>query len=244
MALGAWLPLFQTLTAPGTAGTAAGSSVIGGAELLTTFPPNTLALTGFFDSTIPEIAKHNAQALVKGASADSLTADQSVTAGHKHEGTHEAVLRWRQLASYIFATNSQYPTIPAETYPVDAIALYSATEQKLAMGVLWIGEEEAASVVPRVRVSFDNDVSCNAYLLLRYYDRERTLFLTTAPAFSFLTDVVEERVWHEGDAVDLRAALADAAVPSRKMIVWELTGYLVPSTEQIAIHELSFGVEQ
>lgn len=238
MALGAWLPLFQMQLAPGTGGPGAD-----GAESITTFAPNQLPLTGFFDSSILEIAKLNAQALVKGASAESLTSDLTVTEGHRHEGTHEAVLRWRQIVSMLFVNHGAAPILDAPDQANDALMITEIVETDFAMGFAWLSSEEAASIIPRVRVSTDGTATVTAWIALRFYTLAGTLFKTIWPAFIVSTDTLQDRVWYEGDPIDLRDATADATVTERYPVLVKISGILSSADAALALHELSLGVE-
>lgn len=212
-------------------------------EYLTTFPPNWLPLTGFFDASIFEVARNNLGALVLGATGDKHTADLSVSAGHKHDGLYSR-LRWRQIASFPFVNNGQavasVGAAPDECY--DALVLNSATTVVLAQCRFWVSAIDAPRFVPRVRISNDNSVTVTVTLTLEYY-RPSDMTLLGSQTITFDTSVVRNRQWVDGTVIGATIGGADPDVASRYIHLVRLSGIQSAATEAVAIHELAFGVQ-
>jgi hypothetical protein len=212
-------------------------------EHVTTFPPNWLPLTGFFDAGIFEVCRNNLGALVLGATGDKHTADLTVSAGHKHDGLYSR-LRWRQIASFPFVNNGQavasVGAAPDECY--DALVLNSATTQVLAQCRFWGARIDVERIIPRLRVSNDNSATNTVTLTLDFYEPDLST-LVASMTIVFDTSVVRARQWIDGAVVDLTAASADADVSDRRPLIVRLSGIQSAATEPVAIHELAFGVQ-
>lgn len=226
MALGAWLPLFQMGLEAGEAD----------AEALTTFPPNALPLTGFYDSSIPEVAKNNAQALVLGATGLPLTADLTVTEGHKHE-TEAGLLGWRQLGSLLFEARAAYTigSAPDECY--DALLIDQSAETKLGIARLWLTLLDAAEVAPRVRLTHAAAVG-SLILTVRYYSLAGTLLLSTSETLD--TSTARTREWVDLAGVDLSGSTVDATFSGRIPLIVKVYGSKLGSVS-VALHEIAWG---
>lgn len=210
---------------------------------LTTFAPNRLGATSFFASEILEVAKNNAEALVLGATGANLTVDLTVTAGHTHEGA-DTRLAWRQIATHPFVNNGAATIGSAPDECVDAMIVDGTATVELASIRLWLTATEAADVIPRVRASNDNSATTNCTLTFDFYD----LSDLTTPVLSynlvFSTATLRDRAWVDGVTQDLIAAgvAADADVSTRYPCICLVSAALTADIEDVAIHEISFGV--
>lgn len=206
-------------------------------ELLTTFPPNWLPLTGWYDSQILEIAKHNTQALVFGGRGEVMTEDVIVSTGHRHD-TVQSWLSWKQIANVLFQNFGASSVGSSPDECVDAMGITAdATETDMSWQRLHLLPIEAKAITARIRVSHDAG-TVNAVVTLYYYDTAMNFI--KASVLPVTVDTAENRVWYYFDTVDL-SMLPDDFSGKRPVLV-RLTGFKDAGTEDIAIHELGFGV--
>lgn len=212
-------------------------------ENLTTFAPNRMPLTSFFDVEFIEIAKNNLQALVLGASGANFTSDLSVSEGHKHEVDADRI-RWRQLASFPLLNNGSPTFPPFGTAPdevVDSVLINDITDIELAVLCLFVSAADAAVLVPRVKLSNDNSATTDCSITLNFYEADCTTFVATT-TITVSTATARNRVWVDGTTVDCSAAAVDVDLPSRLPLVVFVSAALVADVEDVALHEIAFGV--
>lgn len=212
-------------------------------ENLTTFAPNRMPLTGYFDAEILEVAKNNLQALVAGAIGDNLTADLTVTEGHKHDNDAHRLL-WRQLASFPLLNNCSptfppFGTAPDEVF--DSVAIDDNSDLDLAVLCLLVTAADAAVLIPRVKVSNDNSATTDCNITLSFYETDCTTLVATQ-TITISTATARDRVWVDGSAIDCSGGAADVDLPSHVPLVVFVTGALDADTEDVALHEIAFGV--
>jgi len=209
-------------------------------EPLTTYAPNHLALTSFYESGILEVSKYNTQALYLGLTGLNFTTDETITVGHKHDD-EDSRLSWHQVATFPLL-NQGAPTIiaaPDEAY--DAVQIDTTGFVVLAVLRLFVSPIEASQIVPRIKVSNDNSAIVNCTIKMDFYELDfSTLLLTQSVVFSTLS--ARNRVWIDNLAVDLSAASPDVDWPEKLPIVCVVSGKLAAATEFVALHEVAFGV--
>ena len=209
-------------------------------EYLTTFAPNTLPLTGFFDSSIVEKARNNAAALVLALTAAKHTADLAVTAGHRHDALYTR-LWWRQIAQWTFAGYSgvNVGPLPGELYGF--LGLNSVATVTLAFTRGWAQPVDMSRVVPRIRITNDNSATNTTTITLEFYNPS-TLALLTSTTIVFSTAVARTKAWLEALPIDLSAGLADPGTASRIPLLVKIKGAQSAANEPVGIHELQLGV--
>lgn len=210
--LGAWLPLLiQDNRAQ---------------DPLTTFAPNTLALSQSYATHVAEWAKHNVAATYIGATGLPLVEDTAVSAGHKHSDAN-GLLRWRQVAQWV---SGWAPT---------GLAMTAGAWVRL-----WLSPAEAESLTPRIKVSTTSTGEAILYVALDYYDSNMRLLAQTTPwAISCATTLT--RVWYEAAPLSLRAlgGVADSTWSDHTYYLVKVSGYLSQAGGGGArIDELSYGV--
>jgi len=211
-------------------------------ENLTTFAPNRLPLTGYLDVETHEVCKHNAQALYLGATGDTLAADETISAGHKHEDAATR-LTWRQIATFPLHNDgaSSVGTAPDECY--DAVIIDNAVNVNMATCRLWLTAAELVDVIPRVRVSNDNSATTNCTVTFDFYLTTDFTAAVLSYALVFSTATLRNRVWVDGVTQDLTGLLdPDPDVATRYPVVCFVRGALAADVEDVAVHEVSFGV--
>ena len=210
-------------------------------ENLTTFAPNRLPLTGYLDVETHEVCKHNAQAIYLGATGDTLAADETISAGHKHEDATTR-LAWRQIATFVMLHNGGFGIGTAPDEWVDSVMVDSASSINLAGLRLWLTPAELVDVIPRLRVSNDNSATTNCTVTFDFYDPTDLTTVVLSYALVFSTATLRDRVWVNGVTQDLTGLGADPDVSTRYPTVCLVRGILAAATESVAIHEISFGV--
>lgn len=210
-------------------------------ENLTTFAPNRLPLTGYLDVETHEVCKHNAQALYLGATGDTLAADETISAGHTHEDTATR-LAWKQIATFPLHNQqaTAVGTAPDERY--DAAIVSSASAVPLAWVRLWLTAAELVDVIPRLRVSNDNSATTNCTVAFTFYDPTDLTTPIVSYNLVFSTATSRDWGWVDGVTQDLTGMGADPDVPTRYPVLCYVTGVLAADIEDVAIHEINFGV--
>jgi len=210
-------------------------------ENLTTFAPNRLPLTGYLDVETHEVCKHNAQALFLGATGDTLAADETISAGHKHEDATTR-LAWRQICTHLLHNSgaSAIGVAPEECY--DAVIIDGTSSIELASVRLWLTAAELVDVIPRLRVSNDNSATTNCTVTFAFYEPGDLTTPVLSYNLVFSTATLRTRAWVNGVTQDLTGAGADSDVSTRYPVICLVTGVLAADTEDVAIHEISFGV--
>jgi len=209
-------------------------------ENLTTFAPNRLPLTDYLSVETHEIVKHNAQALFLGATDGALTTDETISAGHKH-ASGATRLAWKQLHTFqLFnSEGAVVGTAPEECF--DACLISSTSSVELAGLHLFISAADAAILIPRVRVSNDNSATTTCTITLDFYEPDgTTLVLSTTIVFT--TATLRDRVWIDGAAIDVDAGAVDVDHADRIPLLCFVSGVLAADTEDVAVHEIAFGV--
>ena len=208
-------------------------------ETLTTFAANRHGPLQFLSSELLEVAKNNAQALALGATGANMTADLTVSAGHTHESA-DTRLSWRQICTHPLHNNeaNSIGAAPDECY--DAVLIDSTTPINLASVRLWLSAVEAGDVIPRLRASNDNSATTDCTVTFTFYDLSFSVIATYNLVFS--TATLRDRVWVDGVTQDLSAAPVDVDVATRQPVIVYVSGALTAATENVAIHEISFGV--
>lgn len=208
---------------------------------LTTFAPNALPLTGYFDASIIERARDNAAALVLGATGAKHTGDLVGTEGHTHDSIYSRCA-WKQIATFLFVNfaASSIGSSPDECQ--DALLINTASDN-LARGRFWCSKVDAARLIPRFRISNGNAINVSVSLIFDFYEPS-TMNLISSNSLVLSTATTRNRVWVEAPPVDLSAAAADPTIASRIPVIVHLIGALTPATEFVALHEFELGVLQ
>lgn len=198
-------------------------------EILTTFAPNALPLTGYHSSAVAVIIKGNVQAAVLGLSGSSPAANVVVSAGHTHI-TQGDRLRWRQLASYGF---NQY----------NGSGIDTTAEKNIAGFSLWLTPLDAKNVIPRLRCSAPGGSNIIVHVVFTFYDRDMNILLRTEPFVISTYRAFNE--WIDGPTLDLAAVGAgDDDIPTRQIYFVVVSGYVssVVFGEFLTLKEIAFGV--
>jgi hypothetical protein len=208
-------------------------------ELLSTFPPNALTLTDYFSSSVLEVMKHNAQALVLGATGLDFTVDLVITEGHKHDAI-ESRLSWRQLQTYLFVNNVGGVVGASPDECLDALAVAETAETDLARVRLWVPTLEAPGIIPRVRVSCEANPGETGTLTLYFLELDGSSITSTTILVP--QDTALDRAWVDGSPVDLSGLTVDVDFPARIPALVRVTGAVSDTSTPLALHELAFGV--
>lgn len=208
-------------------------------EKLRTFAPNHPVLTDFHSQLVPDFCKHNAQALVLGATGETLSDDRSVSAGHKHD-TEESAIVWRQVATYKLQNGLASSIGSAPDQCTDALLVGSTSETDLALLLLWLSPLEAAAL--EVRLRYSNSVSFDDLAMFSVYFSALDGTPFTDSGFSIDTNSIADREWFAAPPIDVSGGTVDADFASRIPFLVRLTGQLADLTQKVALHEIAFGV--
>lgn len=212
-------------------------------EALTTWAPNRLPPTAFFDLGIFEIAANNNKSIVLGATAALFTADLTVTVGHNHR-TDDTRLKWRQIATFPMVNNGDTFPPSVGSAPDECIDSWivsnSGTVREKCTLRLFLNAYELTDLIPRVRVSNDNSATTNCNVRFEFFDVD--MVSLTAYTLTFSTATLRDRVWVDGVTQDLTGANEDADVAGWYSVIVLVSASLDAATENVAIHEIAFGV--
>jgi len=213
-------------------------------EALTTWAPNRLPPTSFFDLGILEVSANNNKSIVLGATAALFTADLTVSAGHNHVSSTTRI-KWRQIASFPMLNNADaFPpavgSAPNEAFDSWIVNAAGPVREKCTLR-LFLNAYELTDLIPRVRASNDNSATTNCNIQFDFYQLDLTTLVATY-TLTFSTATLRDRAWVDGVTQDLTGAAQDATIAGWYPLVVVISANLDAATEPVAIHEIAFGV--
>lgn len=213
-------------------------------KALTTWAPNRLPPTSFFDLGILEVSANNNKSLVLGATSDLFTSDLTVTAGHLHTSA-DTRLKWRQIATFPMVNNGNTFPPSVGSAPDECIDSWIVTDagavREKCILRLFLNAYELGDLIPRVRVSNDNSATTNCNIKFDFYELDLTTLIATY-TLTFSTATLRDRDWVDGVTQDLTGATVDADVAGWYPLIVVISASLDAATEPVAVHEIAFGV--